>query len=90
MLNRVPVVLTLKPSREYAVATQDGDAVQWRYEGVPQHNLLLRLVYFLLIGWWLSLIWSLVAWVLCITIVGLPFGVWMFNRLPAVTTMMRG
>jgi hypothetical protein len=29
------------------------------------------------------------AWALCVSIIGLPLGVWMFNRLPEVTTLMR-
>jgi uncharacterized membrane protein YfcA len=41
-----------------------------------------------LIGWWFSLIWSVVAWLLCVSIIGLPIGAWMFNRLPNVTTLM--
>jgi hypothetical protein len=40
-------------------------------------------------GWWLSLIWAGVAWLLCATIIGLPFGVLMLNALPAVTTLHR-
>ncbi len=67
---------------------QDGQVVQ-AYQGVPQHPWLLRLFYFVLIGWWFSLIWSLAGWVLCVTIIGLPLGVLMLNRLPEVTTLMR-
>lgn len=90
MLNRVPLVLTLRMPRGYNVARARGDdIVEWRYQGVPQRPWLVRLVYFLLIGWWFSLLWSLLAWLLCVSIIGLPFGVWMFNRLPEVTTLMR-
>lgn len=90
MLNRVPMVLTLRPVRGYTVAqVREGRVVEWRHRGVAQHLLPTRLVYFLLIGWWLSLLWSLLAWLLCVTIIGLPFGVWMLNRLPNVTTLMR-
>lgn len=49
--------------------------------------LLLRLVYFVVIGLWLSGIWATIAWVLCITILGLPIGLWMLNRLPQVATL---
>jgi uncharacterized membrane protein YccF (DUF307 family) len=90
MLNRVPLVLTLRVPRGYNVGeSRAGDGVEWRYEGVRQHALLLRLAYFILIGWWLSLVWSILAWLLCVVIIGLPLGVWMFNRLPEVTTLMR-
>lgn len=49
--------------------------------------LILRLVYFIFIGLWLSGIWATVAWVLSVTIIGLPFGLWMLNRLPQVATL---
>jgi uncharacterized membrane protein YccF (DUF307 family) len=49
----------------------------------------LRLAYFVLVGWWLSFLWSNVAWVVSATVIGLPLGIWMFNRLPALTTLMR-
>ncbi len=49
--------------------------------------LLLRLLYFFVIGLWLSGIWVTVAWVLSITIIGLPLGLWMLNRVPQITTL---
>lgn len=49
--------------------------------------MLLRTIYFLLIGWWLGILWSLSAYILCITIIGLPIGLMMFNRLPQMLTM---
>jgi uncharacterized membrane protein YccF (DUF307 family) len=90
MLNRVPLVLTLRTQRTYSVseARPDG-AVEWRTQGVPQNPFILRAIFFVLIGWWLSLIWSLLGWLLCVTIIGLPLGVLMLNRLPEVTTLMR-
>ena len=91
MLNRVPQVLTLKPAGGYSVAdVRDGKVVPVRYEGVRQRFWPWRLIYFLVIGWWFSLGWSLVAWALCACIIGLPFGILMLNRLPAVTTLHRG
>ena len=90
MLNRVPLVLTLRTQRTYAVSeTRSDGAVEWHTQGVPQNPFILRAIYFVLIGWWLSLIWSLLGWLLCVTIIGLPLGVLMLNRLPEVTTLMR-
>jgi uncharacterized membrane protein YccF (DUF307 family) len=90
MLNRVALVLTLRTQRTYSVGEiRDGKVVAWHTQGVPQSPFILRAIYFLLIGWWLSLIWALLGWLLCITIIGLPLGVLMLNRLPAVTTLMR-
>jgi uncharacterized membrane protein YccF (DUF307 family) len=90
MLNRVPVVLTLRMPRSYTVAhMHQGQIVDLHSEVVPQHVWPLRLLYTVLIGWWLSLIWAIVGWLLCITIIFLPVGVWMLDRLPEVTTLMR-
>ena len=88
MINRVPLVLTLRVQRGYNVATVMGEEVEWAYSRVPQHPFGLRAIYFAFVGWWLSLLWSLAAWALCVSIIGIPLGVWMFNRLPEVTTLM--
>ena len=50
-------------------------------------NILLRIVYLVLIGWWLGLIVSGVAWILNVTIIGLPIGLYLINRLPTIITL---
>jgi uncharacterized membrane protein YccF (DUF307 family) len=50
-------------------------------------GLLIRALYFVLIGWWFSAVWAVIAWVLCITIIGLPLGLFMLNRMPQVATL---
>jgi uncharacterized membrane protein YccF (DUF307 family) len=89
MLNRVPEVLTLRPSRQMIVAKGRGEAVEFRTLDLPQRSWLLRLLYFVLIGWWLGWLWSNAAWAISVTVIGLPIGIWMFNRIPALTTLMR-
>lgn len=89
MLHRVPQVLTLRPVKQVTVTSGQGEEAWTSVRGLPQPAWPLRLVYFLLIGWWLSLLWALVAWVASVTIIGLPLAIWMFGRLPAVTTLMR-
>ncbi len=79
VLNFVPTVLSLKEPRSLtAPATARG-----------QRSLVVRAVYFVLVGWWLSLLWAELAAFLSITIVGLPVAYWMFNRLPFVTSLYR-
>lgn len=90
MLDRVPQVLTLKPSGAVIVARNRRGQVWARYGDIPQHSWLIRLPYFIVIGWWFSLLWAAAAWLFCATIIGLPLGVWMLNRLPNVTTLWRG
>ncbi len=90
MLDRVPLVLTLRTQRGYTVTQVNADGtVQSRYRSEPQISWVWRFLYFVVIGWWFSLIWSLLGWLLCVTIIGLPLGVLMLDRLPNVTTLMR-
>lgn len=50
-------------------------------------NILVRLIYFVFVGWWLGAIVSLVAWLLNVTVIGLPLGLWLINRLPSIITL---
>jgi uncharacterized membrane protein YccF (DUF307 family) len=50
-------------------------------------HILVRALYFVLFGLWFSGIWAAVGWLLSVTVIGLPFGLWMLNRLPQVTTL---
>ena len=86
MLNRMPQVATLKPARTSLLVTPAGELV---HLDVPQAPFLLRAIYFVLIGWWLSAIWLAVAWALHVTIIGMLVGFWMFNRVPAVVSLAR-
>ncbi len=79
VINLVPTALTLAEPR--SLSEPDGR------QGQP--SLLVRGVYFVLVGWWLSWLWANVAAGLAVTIVGLPVAVWMFNRLPYVTSLYR-
>ena len=50
-------------------------------------GLLVRAIWFIFVGWWLSGIVAAVAWFFMITILGLPLGIWLVNRLPTVITL---
>jgi len=87
MIDRVPQLLTLKARPgAYVVNVEQGEA---RFMPARQPPFLIRALYFIFIGWWFSLLWAAVAWVLCATILGLPLGVLMLNALPWVTTLHR-
>lgn len=86
MIDRVPQVLTLKARAGAFVGTGDGPR---HFVAADQPPFLLRAVYFIFVGWWFSLVWAAIGWLLCLTIIGLPFGLVMLNRLPAVTTLQR-
>jgi uncharacterized membrane protein YccF (DUF307 family) len=86
MLNRLPQVVTLKPIRSDLVLTTTGRVLE---RDVPQVPFLLRVLYFFLIGWWLSAIWIAIAWALNASIIGMVIGFWMFDRVPALITLAR-
>jgi uncharacterized membrane protein YccF (DUF307 family) len=79
LINLVPTVLSLREPR----SVTEPDA------GVGQRSLVVRAVWYVLVGWWLSWIWANVAAFLAVTVVGLPVAYWMFNRLPFVTSLYR-
>lgn len=84
LLNRLPTLATLRPQEQ-----------TWRIEGTvairgkAQRPLLLRALYFLLIGWWFSGLWLAAAYLALISVVGLPLAFWMYGRVGAVTTLYR-
>ncbi|MBI3890354.1 MAG: YccF domain-containing protein, partial [Candidatus Wallbacteria bacterium] len=63
-----------------------------RYERIAteQSGLLLRLLWFVLVGWWASLAWMIASYLLMLTIIGIPLGLMMVNRLPFVFSLHRG
>lgn len=89
MLNRLPQVLTLRPVSQHATVFVSSGTVKVSVQGQQQLNFLLRAIYFVCIGFWFGFIWALAGYILCITIVLMPVGLVMLNRLPAVLTLRR-
>lgn len=88
MLNRLPSVLTLQPSSQQTTVTMYQNGMVSVQVGEPQQiDFLLRALYFLVIGWWLGYVWALVGYIFCFTIILMPIGVMMLNRLPTVLTL---
>lgn len=54
-----------------------------------QRSLLVRGLWFLVIGWWATGIWLSVAWFLNVTIIGIPLGIKMINLVPLVVSLRR-
>ena len=84
IINRLPLAATLRPvSSRYML--NDGTL----RPAATQYPFVLRAIYFVLIGWWLSGLWMVVAYALLLTIVGMPAAFWMYGRIGAVTTLYR-
>jgi uncharacterized membrane protein YccF (DUF307 family) len=50
-------------------------------------SIVVRGVYFLLFGWWASGVWLSIAWMLNLTIVGMPLGIKMINYVPKIVSL---
>ena len=58
-----------------------------RVEQEKGPGLLIRAIYFIFIGLWLGAVWTTIAWILTVSIIGLPLGLMMLNRIPQVMTL---
>jgi len=102
MLNRLPQVMTLKPASQQTsvnvstVAMQPGmgpvlyqQNINISVNPVQQYNFFVRALYYIFIGCWVGYLWAMLAYLCCCTLVLLPVGVMMFDRLPGVLTLRK-
>jgi uncharacterized membrane protein YccF (DUF307 family) len=90
MLNKLPAVMTLKTqSTQLTVQSNADGSYTVTREHIQQHPLWLRAVYFVCVGWWASLLWTELAYLLCIGVITMPIGFVMFDRIPVVTTLAK-
>lgn len=66
------------------VAQRPGQVVLSQKSGP---GTLVRAVWFIFVGWWLTGLASLVAWVAMATLIGLPLGIYLVNRIPTFLTL---
>jgi uncharacterized membrane protein YccF (DUF307 family) len=90
MLNLLPKVIALRdPTAHRLLLAHPDGTISTRPVAVPQVNFFLRAVYFLLVGWWVSALWMEAAYAISLTIIGLPVGFWMFDRVPMLVSLRR-
>jgi len=90
LINHLPSVLTLRPRARTWRVGQDGDGRTVILErGRGQVGWPIRGLWFLLVGWWASALWMGLAWLIQLTIIGLPLALLMFNRKPFVASLYR-
>jgi len=82
IINRISYIMALRESPQQM--TMWGQQVQ-----VKQHNIILRTMWFIFIGLWVASLWMSVAYLLCLTIIGMPAGFWMFDRTSALLTLRK-
>jgi uncharacterized membrane protein YccF (DUF307 family) len=89
MIDRLPRVATLRePTVEYH-SMVEGTSARVQVTSIAQRAFIVRVVWFLIVGWWFSLLWMWAAWAASATFIGIPLAIWMFNRVPAITTLRR-
>jgi uncharacterized membrane protein YccF (DUF307 family) len=90
VINRLPSILTLRPRTRTWVLGQDAEGRRVVSEaGRPQVAWYIRGVWFVLVGWWASGLWMSLAWVVQLTVIGIPIALLMFNRTPFVASLYR-
>ena len=90
MINRLPLVMTLTPrSSELTLSANPDGTYALTRRHLPQPPFGVRAVYFICVGWWASFLWVWAAYAIGLLIVTLPISFWMWNRVPAVTTLAR-
>jgi len=89
MLNRLPTVLTLRPTGKQTTVSVAGNTVMVNVGDTQQLNFFARAVYFILVGWWAGYIWAVIGYFFCVSIFLMPVGLIMLNRLPAVLTLRK-
>jgi uncharacterized membrane protein YccF (DUF307 family) len=90
LVNRLPQVMTLRPRSTVVNAAMLADgSMQYTVGSAEQRSLLVRTVYFCLVGWWAGMFVMFAAWMLSVLIVTMPLGLMLLNRVPAAVTLRR-
>jgi uncharacterized membrane protein YccF (DUF307 family) len=83
-LNRIGRAMTLMPATNDVIIASNMTEIV-----APRTQIFwpFRLIYTFVIGLWIGLMWLSIAYVLCLSILLMPFGLWMINRAPTVITL---
>ena len=89
LFNVVPTVLTLRPRRTHVTTEMRDGVMHVTHGNVPQRSFGIRALWFVLVGWWLSGIVIALGYLLCISVILIPVGVMVLNRIPETMTLRR-
>ena len=90
LINHLPSVLTLRPRTRTWILGQDADGrTVMTSVGREQTAWPIRGLWFVLVGWWASALWMVLAWVIQLTVIGLPVALLMLNRTPFIASLYR-
>ena len=90
IINRLPSILTLRPrTRQWTLGQDELGNTIVSDRGQPQVTWPLRGLWFIVVGWWASAIWMGLAWLIQLTVIGIPVALLMFNRTPFIASLYR-
>lgn len=80
IINKIPYLMALRRTEP---------TISYEGQKTSQVNILIRIVWFFLLGWELTAILLAIAYLFCVTIIGMPIGFWLFDLAPGVLTLHR-
>lgn len=90
IINRLPSILTLRPrTRQWSLGQDEQGREVVSDRGRPQVAWSVRGLWFIVVGWWASAIWMSLAWLVQLTVIGIPISLLMFNRAPFIASLYR-
>jgi uncharacterized membrane protein YccF (DUF307 family) len=89
MIARLPFVVSLKPAGDEFRGVVEDTLSRIQHSRLTQRPFVPRLLYCIIVGWWFSLGWAIVAWANCLSAHQQPKHLMMFMRLPAMMTLRR-
>jgi uncharacterized membrane protein YccF (DUF307 family) len=90
IINRLPSILTLRPrTRHWSLGQDEQGSTVVTDRGRPQVAWPIRGIWFIVVGWWASGLWMGIAWLIQLTVIGIPIALLMFNRTPFIASLYR-
>jgi len=89
LINRIPTFITLRPRTREVSAIMEEGILRITESKRTQQPWYVRLLWFVLVGWWASALVMTVGWVLVVLIITLPLGLMLYNRVPFVASLYR-
>jgi uncharacterized membrane protein YccF (DUF307 family) len=90
LINQLPTILTLRPRTRTWNLGEDADGnVVMSDANRSQIAWPIRGIWFVVVGWWASWFWMVLAWLIQLTVIGLPLAILMFNRTPFIASLYR-